>query len=86
MGIIAPGDTTPPGQYAVLGDLGDGRLIVRMWVGDQTFDEEISIAAEPVSADAVIVARMQQLRTSPDASLAVEAALPDVIAQAVDLP
>lgn len=74
-------------DFLVLGDLTERELgvyvdrsrtlIVRMFIGDATYDEEITVDNLDVARD-TIAARMTELAATPDKTLLVEAERPTV--------
>lgn len=61
-------------SFLVLGDLGADRYVVRMFVGDDTFDEEITCPLADLTA--TVEQRMAALAATPDPDLRVEAERP----------
>lgn len=72
-------------EFLVLGDLGGGRYIVRMFVGDQTYDEMIDSPLAELQER--VDARMHELANQPDEQLLAEAERPATHpGHAVELP
>jgi len=62
--------------FLVLGDLGNDRYVVRMFIGDQTFDQEISTTLDQLKS--TVELRMNEFRNKPDHNLLVDAERPRI--------